>query len=107
MNEPLEYRHICGYPLEEGSELTRCPGCGGRITPWNVKASTGEFPPVDATDRRMVHLLQWLASAYPETAAVLTHHLEADGDDEALTEARRAALAAALDVLRKAQPPAS
>jgi hypothetical protein len=48
-------KHICGYPIwvenkqkpeqwitrfwdaPDGKPITRCPGCGGRLVPWEVK----------------------------------------------------------------------
>jgi hypothetical protein len=51
----LERKHICGYPIwveneqateqwvtrfrdaPDGRQTTRCPGCGGRLVPWEIK----------------------------------------------------------------------
>ena len=60
------YRHICGYPLKEGSELDRCPGCGGRITPWNTNlADETMTAPFGSADAALDHLALWLKENHP------------------------------------------
>jgi hypothetical protein len=106
MTENVSYRHICGYPLERGSEMTRCPGCGGRITPWTVKAVEGAFPPQGDEYGSLQHLLRWLAEEKPDMAKELQALLAAEispaeVDDVEIRE-RAAALRTAYAVLNRA-----
>lgn len=108
MSEAVDYRHICGYPLKEGSELTRCPGCGGRITPWTVKAATGRFPPEGDAGGELQVLVRWLADEHPELAASLAGLLEdvvtsGTGRLSAPTQAERDALEVAYNALQTAR----
>ena len=71
---PYLYKHICGYPIEEGSELTHCPGCGGRITPWNLK------PGLDAISTAehacLTYFATWLLRRHPDLAKTLTEAVD-------------------------------
>lgn len=75
-------KHICGYPIwidneekqqrwitrfwdaPEGNQITRCPGCGGRLVPWEVTAP--QTPPADDAQ-----LLSALVTLIEETEALL------------------------------------
>jgi hypothetical protein len=66
------YKHICGYPIKEGSGLERCPGCGGRVTPWNTSPAAQELPaPLGSGDEVLARLSFWLGEEHPELAAEL------------------------------------
>jgi hypothetical protein len=59
-------KHICGYPIwveneqtterwitrfwdaPEGKLITRCPGCGGRLVPWEIKKPKAPSPEVES-----------------------------------------------------------
>jgi len=63
------YKHICGYPIEEGSELQHCPGCGGRITPWNLKPGLAAVSTADRVC--FTHFRAWLIRNHPDLAKTL------------------------------------
>lgn len=73
-----QYRHFCGYPLQEDSPFDCCPGCGERITPWNTQEVMPALPrfPV-TTDETVRELAVWLAKHHRELAAQLALTLEA------------------------------
>ena len=71
---PYLYKHICGYPIEEGSELTHCPGCGGRITPWNLKPG---LEAISATEHAcFTHFAAWLLRQHPDLARTLNKAID-------------------------------
>ena len=67
---PYLYKHICGYPIEEGSELTHCPGCGGRITPWDLKPGLEAISAADNVC--LTHFAAWLLRRHPDLVKTLT-----------------------------------
>jgi hypothetical protein len=78
MTEEL-YRHICGYPLREDSKMTRCPGCGGRITPWNTNlADETMAESFGSADAALQHLADWLKKHHPTIAQELRDALQRD-----------------------------
>ncbi|MGC9349912.1 MAG: hypothetical protein ACP5JG_17365 [Anaerolineae bacterium] len=73
------YRHICGYPLEQDSELKRCPGCGGRITPWNTNLADETMAESFASaDEALRHIAAWLADRHRAVAQNLHDAIEED-----------------------------
>lgn len=95
------YKHICGYPLKEDSDLTRCPGCGGKITPWNTQPVAAEPEPREAREAAMCTVAGWLASSHRGLAAEFARALEMDLqgeiDDEPLLRHLHACLIEALE----------
>ena len=73
------YRHICGYPLKKDDEMTRCPGCGGRITPWNTNlADETTATSFGSADAALKHLAGWLVDHHPAIAQDLRDALQKD-----------------------------
>ena len=105
-------KHICGYPIwveneekaerwitrfwdaPDGNRTTRCPGCGGRLVPWEVTAPQPP-PPDDA---------QLLGAALASLVEKVEALLYAQAPDQAtrwaaLTQQARSALGdAGIDV---------
>jgi hypothetical protein len=85
------YRHICGYPLQEDNELKRCPGCGGRITPWNTNlADETMAESYGSAEEALKHIAGWLAEHHPNIAQDLHDAIEGDlrAEDRSNTETR-------------------
>jgi hypothetical protein len=76
--EAPSYKHICGYPLMKNNELTHCPGCGGRITPWNTHPVDAASETLKVEQATLHTLVDWLASNHPGIAIELVEALEAD-----------------------------
>lgn len=84
------YKHVCGYPIEGGSELKRCPGCGGRITPWNTSPAAQEVPaPLGSGDEVLARLSFWLGEEHPELADKLLEQVSNTLDSQQPAPIRR------------------
>ena len=72
MADKWQYRHVCGYPIEDLSE-GRCPGCGARLVLGELRPI---HPPEDDVEIALAMLVTWLVQEYPGLAGELAQAIQ-------------------------------